>query len=184
MAELPTGYSALQIGTSALAILAAGYVAFIAGGLQVRDNINFTPNGTTTGAVIQVNGLTRIQQFPVTCTATGGLSTYSTCAARLPFTTTGGLLGVSMECGNWKVAMSGDLSFKKTLTSASGSVITNGNNLSLGTGAFLPTQLAVPIAWNPADILTFSTLVTPTGTLNTTRYDCQMWSTIIDKYGS
>lgn len=179
--------STLQIGTSALVALATvTTVLYAYGTLQVKDNINFTPDGTTSGAVLQVNGLTRFQTFPTTCTATGGLTgQYSTCYARSPYTTTGSLLAFSFECGNnFAVALPGDVSFKKSLISGSGAPLTNGDNLTLGSGALKPSVLAVPVAFNPADILTFSTRTTPTGTLSTGRYDCQMYTTVSDKYGT
>ncbi len=80
--------------------------------------------------------------------------------------------------------MLGDFSFKKTLTSSTGTALTNLNNVAAATGANVLSQFAVGTSWNPADLLTFTSLVAPTGTLNTTRYDCQMWSRLLDKYGT
>ena len=178
--------STLQIGTTTLAALAAGVMLYVAGTAQVERSVNFIPQtGVSTGATIQVNSITRWQQYPVTCTATGGTTgLYSTCAANLPFTSTGGLLGVTLECGNVATQLTGDVSFKKSLHSATGTVLTNLNNIVAGTGSYEGSWFATEQAWNPADILTFSTTTTPSGTLNTTRYDCQMWATVSDKYGS
>lgn len=169
----------------------------------LTGDLHFATNGSTTPAftldgteVAELNqtsdtldlklaGLVRGKEVQANCSATGGLTTYTTCSLSSPFATTGSLLGFSAECGtSWAKAMSGDVSFKKTLTSASGTVLTNGDNLSLGSGALLPSMLAVPVKWNPVDLLTFTTLVAPSGTLNTTRYDCKFFAIVSDKYGS
>ncbi len=165
---------ALALGTIALAAV-----------FNIHGAINSqSVPGTSTGSILQVDGLTRRQEFPTACSATGGLTSYSVCAARSPLSTTGSLLAFGIECGNWKVAMYSDVSFKKTRTAASGTVLAGGNNLLVGTGANLQSALAVPVSWNPADLLTVTSLTAPTGTLNTTRYDCKLWTTISDKYGS
>lgn len=164
------------IGTAALA-------AVTATSITNSGYSNFTGTaGSYTGAIIQVNGQTRWQTFSSACSGTGGSTgIYSTCVARSPLTTTGTLLGFGIECGNWVVAQNVDVSFKKALISATGTVLTNGNNLAVGTGANLQSMLAVPVSWNPADILTASTITAPSGTSNTTRYNCTFWPILSDK---
>lgn len=177
------GFKELALSVSAVANVAmGGYLLLVAGSAQVNNKVNFPSTGS--GVQLTVDGVTRYRQVKGTCSATGGLTSYTTCYVPPLFTSTGTLLEFSLECGNNVVAQSGDVSFKKTLTSASGAPLTNGNNLSLGSGANLHSQLAVPVSWNPADYLTFSTLVAPTGTLNTTRYNCSIWATVSDKYGT
>jgi hypothetical protein len=136
------------------------------------QDIVYTLNGTE---------ISRVRQ--VACTATGGLAKYDTCYMASPLTTTGSLKEVSLECGNWKVAMSGDLGFVKAAETGSGSPIARMSNQSLGTGAYIIHQGTGATLWNPADKLKFATLVTPTGTLNTTRYDCVMRVDLEDIYG-
>lgn len=166
-----------SLGVKLTAVI--GGLLTLGAGLLVTGTLDFTDT-----AVIQVDSTTRYQLKNTVCSATGGLTTYTTCSMASPLSTTGTLIGFGVECGNWSKAMSGDVSFKKSVASASGTVLTNGNNISAGTGANLQSNLAVPVSWNPADLLTFTTLVAPTGTLNTTRYDCQMWATLSDKYGT
>lgn len=183
-----TGRTIFTITSAFLAgAMLTGTVAYFNGAIQVRDSVNFTDqNGTETGAVLKINSVARFQVLtPKVCTATGGLSKYTMCSYNSPYTTTGALVGFSLECGN-NVAkqLTGDVSFKKTLFSNTGTVLTNGDNLALGTGALKASILAVPVTWNPADKLTFSTLVSPSGTLNTTRYDCKFAPIVWDKYGS
>jgi len=178
------GFKNLALAVSAVANVAmGGYLLKVQGSAEVQNKVNFPSSGS--GYNLTVNGLSRARSFAGSCTATGGLSTYSTCVVPAPYTSTGTLFAFGFECSNsWAKAMSGDVSFKVNATDASGSVLTNGNNLTLGSGANLWSQLAVPVSWNPTNKLTFSTLVTPTGTLNTTRYDCTPWVIVADKYGT
>lgn len=161
-----------------------GSLLTVGAGIALTGVLNFsaTNSGTSTGAVLQVGGQTRWQTFSSACAGTGGLTgLYSTCYARSPLSTTGTLLGWGIECGNWQVSMSADVSFKKGLFSATGTALTNGNNVTIGTGANLQSMLAVPVSWNPADILAVGSITTPTGTLNTTRYNCTFWPILSDK---
>lgn len=165
--------------------LAVGTVA-AAATLQMYGPANFkTVPGSSTGAILQVEGLPRYQTYYDQCSGSGGLAgSYTNCSARSPLSTTGSLLAFGVECGNYVVAQPSDVSFKKSLISATGSVLTGGNNITVGTGANLQSQLATPVSWNPVDLLTVASTTAPTGTLNTTRYDCQLWYTVSDKYGS
>lgn len=173
-----------SIGVKVLATVGGIAIASVAG--ISSGVINFSaPNGTSTGAVIQVASVARYQEFPTTCVATGGLTKYSMCVARSPYTTTGTLLAAGAECGSsFPKSLPGDFSFKKNIFSSTGSSITNLDGVTLGSGANVLSQLAVGLSWNPADLFTFTSLVTPTGTLGTSRYDCQMWTRVLDKYGS
>lgn len=148
--------------------------------LNIYGPVNFKQGtGTSTGAVLQVDGTNRFQTFSATCTATGGLTNYSTCYLSSPLSTTGSLLEVGLECGNVPKQLTGDVSFKKTRLAASGAVLTNLDNIVAGTGSLERSAFATEVKWNPADKLTFSTLITPGSGV-----DCQLWATIADKYGS
>jgi len=181
---MATKLSSLQLGGTTLLTLAVGVAGYFLGTTQVTGPVDFQQTGNSSGAVLQVAGVTRYKHYEGICTATGGKTTYSSCSIVAPFSTSGALLGFSLEAGNMAVALVGDVSFKKSATSASGTALTNGNNISVGSGALTASMLAVPVVWNSADILTFTTIVTPTGTLNTTRYDLSFWAIVYDKDGS
>lgn len=162
-------------------------VAAFTGTVKVRDAVDFRPNGTTSGAYLQINGATRLAPLtPVALVATGGLTgVYDTLDYVAPFSSSGVLLGVTFECGeNFAKSLTGDVSFRKGSKTASGSPLTNLNNVTLGSGTIFGSWLAQPLAWNPADRLSFSTRETPTGTLSTARYDCKMAPIVVDAYGS
>jgi len=182
---IPTFFSSLALGTITATVAAImALTSWVNGSAILQGNLFFDTT-TNTSPAIYVNTLARAGTFPVTCTATGGLTgVYETCSTVSPFTTTGTLLGVGLECGNVARALQGDVSFKKSAGSATGTALTNLDGVTLGTGSNVFSQLAVGVSWNPADLLTFSTRATPTGTLNTTRYNCQMWPVYLDKYGS
>ena len=139
---------------------------------------DFITNGTQSGIVLKADGLTRYKSYYTTCTATGGLSKYSTCYAPSPFSTTGSLFDVSLECGNVPKALAGDVSFKKSRLSASGAPLTNLDAITAGTGSLEMSQFATEVAWNSADALTYSTLVTPGSGV-----DCKLFYTVADHYG-
>lgn len=184
--------SAKTIGVKELAIAGAlaasvalgGYLLRVQGSASIRDSLNF--EGTTaTGADIRIGGISAFRVLPPTaCTATGGLSKYTTCSISAPFSTTGALLAVDLSCGqNVAKALTGDVSFKKSLTSNTGTALTNLDGITMGSGSTEISWFATEQRWNAADILTFSTLTTPTGTLNTSRYDCKMSAIVRATYG-
>ncbi len=180
----PGGWSNFY-GVRVAKALAVGTVV-LAAVFNIHGAINSkSVPGSSTGSILQVDGQTRRQEFPTTCSATGGLTNYSTCDSKLPISTSGALLGVTIECGNWAKAMTGDVSFKATAMSASGSPLTNLNNVTLGTGAYISSMFAQPVPWKPGlSHLTFTSLTAPTGTLNTTRYNCKIVPILSDIYGS
>lgn len=179
---MPTRFTSLGIkGTIAVAGVAT--LASIA----ATSVVNFTQtDGTSTGAVIQVAGLTRLQTFGVTCTNTGGNvkvsggAKYDTCISRSPLSTTGTLVDVSLECGNSPKPYNYDLGFVKGLVSGTGVGITNLNNRATASGS-LHTHSTGAYLWNPADYLKLGTL---TSVPTTSGNDCKLWVTIQDKYGS
>lgn len=156
-----------------------GTALTVGAGIGLTGVMNFTNTaGTATGAIIQVSGVTRYQTLSTTCTATGGSTgQYSTCLLRSPFTTTGGLLETSLECGNVGAALTGDISFKTARIAASGTVLTNLDNIAAGTGSYERSAFATEVDWHPSKFLTYSTLVTP-GSI-----DCKLWATVADRYG-
>lgn len=149
------------------------------------QTVNFAPNGTTTGSVIQINGVTEDQIFTTTCTATGGNvkvsngAKYNTCITASPYTTTGAITQLEISCGNVPTALPGDLSFVKSRASAgSGAAIQNFSNVSLATGAILNFSTGSTL-WNPADFVKFNTLTTPGSAV-----DCRLRIRAYDKYGT
>ncbi len=147
--------------------------------------LSFPSNGTQSGVVLKTAGLERYQTFPTTCIGTGGLTgVYNTCAASSPYSSTGTLLGVSIECGNWMVSQVGDVSFKKTVHGGTGASLTNLVNVTVATGANITSMLAQPVSWNPTDTLTFSTITASSGVNSAARFDCKMYPVVLNKYGS
>lgn len=179
------GLKELAIATSLAANVAlGGYLLKVQGSVSVRDSVNFQ-GSTGTGADLRIGGVSRLRVLPPTaCTATGGLTKYTMCSISAPFSTTGALLATSLECGNVSKALAGDVSFKKTAFSNTGTALTNLDGITAGTGSTEVSWFATEQAWNPADRLTFTTLITPTGTINSTRYDCVMSAVVLDKYGN
>lgn len=161
----------------------AGVALYVLGGsLNVQRNVNFTPNGTTTGANLQVNGVTVLQRFPVTCTATGGFTKYPTCIAASPYTSTGVLVGFDMNCGGTGVGpltVSGG--FVKTRSAVSATtVFPNWTRKAIGSGA-LASMSGSALNWNPADFLRINTI---TSVPTTTNFNCSLLVTTYDKPGS
>lgn len=176
--------TSLQLGP-VIAALAAGVALGVYGGDAVfQRNINFTPDGNSTGAVLQVNGVTQAQWVPVACTATGGNvkvsggAKYNTCIAASPLTTTGTIVGLGLECGSVPAAFAFDMSFVKSRTSGTGSAFLNLGNKSAGTGAGI-YFLTGSMLWNPADLIKVGTLTSVNAAT-----DCQLMYQIRDKYGS
>lgn len=133
---------------------------------------------TTSGTVLYTNGLARNAETFAKCTSTGGLTSYSTCFLPSPITTTGSLLGVSIECGDTGVQLTGDVSFKIASTSASGTALTSLEDIVLGTGSLQVSNFATEVNWNPAEGISYSTLVTPGAV------DCRLFAKYSDKYGN
>lgn len=171
------GFKNLALAASAVANVAmGGYLLVVQGSASIANRINVSSG---TGFIVDVGGTQRFRDYKGTCTNTGGLTTYTTCYVAAPETTTGALLGFSLECSNSvPKSVVGDVSFKASLTAASGSVLTNGNNLRIGSGSYAASTLAQPVVWKPSDYLTYTTLTSPTATP-----DCQMWAKAAGKYG-
>lgn len=169
-------------------ILASGYMAFFNGGIQVRDAVNFTnQNGTSTGVNLKVAGLTRLQTFSVPVSQTGGNvkvsggAKYDTAYARSPFTTTGTLVGLALECGGVPKPFAYEVGFVKSRLAGTGSrVHANLDNKTAASGS-LAVFLTGATLWNPADAIKLGTL---TSVPVTSANDCKLWITASDKYGS
>lgn len=156
-------------------------VAAFMGTIKVRDNIDFRPNGTTTGATVQINGVTAWQQIPFTCTSTGGLTKYPTCYIPSPYTTTGAVIDIALDCGNTLVNMVMSGSFVK-----SRSATTFGRNLirnsTVGSGGLLSrsSQTGSQVPWNPVDGIRLTTITAAPNTA----VNCSGIVTARDKAGS
>lgn len=168
------------LGVLAGLTLGAGVALSVVGSLKIRDQINFTPNGTTSGAVIQVNGVTEIQAYTVPCTATGGNvkvsggAKYDTCIIPPILSSTGAVKELSLMVGNSPNALPFDCGFVKGRVSGTGTAFTNLGNVSTGTG--LTFRFATgSLRWNSADYIKCGTLTSPnsafTGYLRAEFYD-------------
>lgn len=175
-----------------LSSLAVGVVLGVYGGDAVfQRNINFTPDGTTTGAVLQVNGVTEDQILSSTCTATGGNvktsfdgttgtgAKYNTCLLANPLTTSGTLFDISIKCGSAVAkALPGDLSIVKGRTAGSGTALKNFSNVSLGSGAYFLFSTGATVIPG-GSFLKFNTLTAPGATA-----DCKLRARLYDLYGN
>ncbi len=144
--------------------------------------------GTSTGSTVITDGVVTSQKIPVRCTATGGLTgIYSSCDGTYPYSVSGSLLSVILEGSDRSMVMSltGDVSIKRSPIAATGTVLTNLNNITVGTGTSIGSVFAVPVNLRKGDHITFSTRTAPTGALTsgpTGRYDYVMWIEIRQKY--
>lgn len=145
------------------------------------DTVVNAPSGQDIVYTLDGTEVNRVTQ--VACTATGGLAKYDTCYMPSPLTTTGALKSVSIQCGDVAKALPGDLGFVKAANTGTGTALPTFDNKSLGTGATFRYSTGTTIIWNPADKLKFGTRTAPTGTLNTTRYNCIMRAEVEDLYG-
>lgn len=192
---IPTFFTTLAVGTITNVVASIiALSAWITGSVIYQGNVFFdTTNNTTpaiyvnttkvadvtiSGATLYSDGLVREAETFAKCTATGGLTSYSTCWLPSPMSTSGSLLGVSLECGNVAAQLTGDVSFKLTSTSGSGTPLTSLDNIVAGTGSLEVSDFATEVAWNPEEGLAYSTLVTPGATA-----DCRLYATYSDKYG-
>lgn len=194
---IPTLFSGLLIGVETIQTLAIKALStwitgsmILAGNLFFDTTANTTPKAyvnttqvasmSETGVTLLQGGLARYATAYATCTSTGGITNYSTCYLESPLATTGSLLSISLECGNVPKALAGDVSFKLTRLSATGTAITNLNNITAGTGALQTNVFTTEQAWNPAEAITFSTLTDPSGAA----VDCRLYADYHDKYGT
>lgn len=185
------GFKQLAIAGSLVAnVVMGGALLYVQGQVKVRDAINFVPNGTTTGALLQVNGVTEDQIWSVPCSATGGNvktsydgttgtgAKYNTCLSAMPFTTTGALTYINLSCGSVPKALAGDLSIVKGRVAGSGVSLRNFGDITLGTGATFNFGTGVTMV-APSDFVKFNTLTTPGSAV-----DCKLRLRGFDKYGN
>lgn len=163
------------------ALIGAAITATSISGPAGSDTVIDAPSGQDIVYTLNGTEVDRITQ--VACTATGGKANYDTCYMPSPLTTTGALVRASIQCGNVAKALYGDVGFVKTATTSSGAALTNMNDIMVGTGTTTFTGSGKTVFWNPADKLKFTTLTTPSGTLNATRYNCIMRAEVEDIYG-
>jgi hypothetical protein len=155
-----TGPLLVGIGQFGLGVLATGIAAYFLGTVNIQKVVNFVPNGTTTGATLQLNGIDELKVWDTACTNTGGLAKYPTCLVRSPWTTTGALKLVSLVCGGTNKTLSMSGGFVKTTTAVVSSAFSNLKTVSVGTGAGLQSvdTGATMRMWNPADLIKFQTV--------------------------
>jgi len=171
--------SALQIGTTALLALSAGVMLYVAGKLNVRDAVNFaSQNGTQSGAVIQVEGVTEIQAYTIPCTATGGNvkvgagaaagAKYDTCIIPPLLSSTGAIKEISLHVVNSPFVVGVDCSYVKDRVSGTGSAFIGTSNITTATGGIFRVfgSGAVTSRWNSADFIKCGTLADPTSSFS------------------
>lgn len=164
------GFKQLAIAGSLVAnVVMGGALLYVQGQIKVRDAINFVPNGTTSGAVFQVNGVTELQAYTVACTATGGNvkvsggAKYDTCLMPPILTTTGAIKEVSLAVIGSETAVGIDCGFVKGRVSGTGTSFTNLGNFATGTGLVFRFSTG-SLRWNSADYIKCGTLSTLGGT--------------------
>lgn len=157
--------------TTALTSFGLGVALTIAGAtltnvLTLQKTINFTPDGTSSGVVIQVNGVTEIQAYTVPCTATGGNvkvsggAKYDTCIIPPILSSTGAIKEISLMVGNSPNALPIDCGFVKGRLSGTGTAFQNLGNTSTATGGIIRFSTG-SLRWNSADYIKCGTLTTP-----------------------
>lgn len=182
---MPTTFTSLRtaqnltVGAALIAVGAITGASFTApAGSDTAVN---APSGQS--VVLQLAGTPfKAYSPPDTCTATGGVATYDVCLLDSPLTTTGALRGLALECGNVAKPLQIDASFVKAANSATGTTLPNFNDRTAGTGAWVYNYTG-SLLWNPADKIKVGSLTSPTGTLSTSRYDCQIRAEVDDIYG-
>lgn len=133
--------------------------------LTVKQAINFTPTGSTSGAVIQVNGITEIQAYTVACTATGGNvkvsggAKYDTCIMPPILSTTGAIKEVSFAGSGSESVVGIDCGFVKGRNSGTGTSFQNLGNIVSGTGVIARFATG-SLRWNSAEYIKCGTLST------------------------
>jgi hypothetical protein len=152
-----------------LAGAALGVAATLTLQTLTTEVVNFVPDGTTSGAVIQVNGVTEIQVHTVSCTATGGNvkvgagaaagAKYDTCIMPPILTTTGAIKEVSVAVVGSETAVGIDCGFVKGRVSGTGAAFTNLGNVNTGTGLIFRFGTG-SLRWNSADYIKCGTLST------------------------
>lgn len=198
---IPTFFSALAVGTiTALTPVIMALTAWIPGSAILNGNLFFdtTSNSTPaiylgssqvmkitqTGTALISQGISAFQSWFIPCTNTGGLAKYPTCYARSPFTTTGALIHVALECGNTNKQLSASGGFVKSSDAPVLSSFPTIRTVTVGTGsAFAYNARATSgsyVQWNPADAIKVQTVTSmPAGGIN-----CGLHIDASDKYGN
>ncbi len=124
--------------------------------------LNFTTNGTASGVVLKDNGIVAFASRTVNCVGTGGLTgVYDTCLIPPLLTTTGSITRLSLMVSASPVSVGIDCGFTKAVHTSTGTVFTNFNNVSTGSGSIANFGTGA-IRWNSADFIKCGTLGTPT----------------------
>lgn len=136
-----------------------------------------TQSGVTTTA--DSHPLVTFKAWHTLCSGSGGLAKYPYCLVEQPFTTTGAITKLELQCGNTNktLLMSGGL--VKSSTQGVG-VFTGGlirlNDITVGTGSVAPASLSGGlILWNTADLIKFQTITTPQTLANGGGNDCAVY---------
>lgn len=194
---IPTFFTTLALGSITTVVAAITALStFISGSAILQGNLfydttnNATPKeyvNTTkirevaeTGETNYAYSLARGKRVEATCTASGGTTNWSPCWIPAPLSTTGSLLEAGLECGNVTLAQTGDFSLKLGKLAASGTVLTNLDNVATGTGVIQRSFFTTEVPWSPLRGLSFSTLVSPAAV----SIDCKAYAIYDDKYGS
>lgn len=147
--------------------------------------LRFNANGTMTGiTLLDSNSAVGYADHLYPCTSTGGLGgKYPTCVIRSPYTTTGALTSVTLECGGTGLSLTGSGGFVKSTTAPVLSSFNRMNGITINTGAtVIQTFTGSTVKkWNPADIIKIGTV---TSLPTTTNFNCGARVKSYDLFGS
>ncbi len=148
--------------------LYAGGLLTAAAGIGLTGVVNFAaPNGTSSGAILQLAGTTVKQIYQTDCTGTGGNvkvsngAKYDTCIMPNPLSTSGAIQSISLMVSANPASAALDCGFVKARLGGSGSAVTNLNSIGASSGALAYFGTGT-LRWNGADFLKCGTLTDPT----------------------
>jgi hypothetical protein len=174
--NLATTFNNLKSEGTLTVLGLATFASVVVSVLTLQGGANFSSTGS--GLVLKVDNVVRYQEVSATCTATGGLTKYSACWQPAVLSSTGSIKEIGLECGNVPKQLTGDVTFKATRFSNTGTVLTNLDNIVAGTGSTEASRFATELTWAPTVGIAYTTLVTPTSA------DCKMYTVFSDKYGN
>ena len=129
-----------------------------------NTGLGFVSNGSQSGVVLKDGTRTAVASYSVACTGTGGLSKYDTCYMPPILSSTGTIkaIYVMVSAAPTTATIGLDCSFVKARNTATGTVITNLNNIQTATGSIQSFSTGALLRWNSADAVKCGTIGTPT----------------------
>lgn len=150
---------------------------------HVNPGVGFITNGDQTGITLLDGAAVGYMNRLYPCTATGGLGgKYATCVVNSPYTTSGALVSVALECGGTALSVTGSGGFVKTATAPVLSSFNRMTGITVNTGATVNqtfTGSTIKI-WNNADKIKLALV----GSIpNGTNFNCGLRVNSYDLYG-